>query len=91
MSTGAGLVGRDQLLAQLRRAAQDAAAGRGGLVLLTGEAGMKNLLRLLGVRGMATAMLGRLRAHTPAHTPAHQDGAVDRSEPQPGNIPGGTA
>ena len=40
MSTGAGLVGRDQLLAQLRRAAQDAAAGRGGLVLLTGEAGI---------------------------------------------------
>ena len=51
----------------------------------------KNLLRLLGVRGVATAMLGRLRAHTPAHTPAHQDGAVDRSEPQPSNIPGGTA
>jgi tetratricopeptide (TPR) repeat protein len=40
MSTGAGLVGRDQLLAQLRRAARDAAAGRGGLVLLTGEAGI---------------------------------------------------
>jgi hypothetical protein len=40
MATGDGLVGRDQLLAQLRRAAEAAAAGRGGLVLLTGEAGI---------------------------------------------------
>ena len=35
-----GLIGRDDLLAQLRRAAAEAAAGRGGLVLLTGEAGI---------------------------------------------------
>jgi hypothetical protein len=48
MSTVAGLVGRDQLLAQLRRAARDAAAGRGGLVLLTGEAG-------IGKTALATA------------------------------------
>jgi hypothetical protein len=62
-----------------------------GAVPLEGYFAPKNLLRLLGVRGMATAMLGRLRAHTPAHTPAHQDGAVEGSEPQPSNIPGGTA
>jgi hypothetical protein len=40
MSTGAELVGRDDLLARLRRAAEEASAGRGGLVLLTGEAGI---------------------------------------------------
>jgi hypothetical protein len=62
-----------------------------GAVPLVGYFAPKNLLRLLGVRGMATAMLGRLRAHTPAHMPAHQDGAVEGSEPQPSHIPGGTA
>jgi predicted ATPase len=36
----AGLVGRSDVLAQLRRAVQDAAGGRGRLVLLTGEAGI---------------------------------------------------
>jgi 2-polyprenyl-6-methoxyphenol hydroxylase-like FAD-dependent oxidoreductase len=51
----------------------------------------RNLLRLIGVRGMATAMLSRLRSHTPAHTPAPQAGAVERSEPQPSNVPGGPA
>ena len=36
----AGLVGRSDVLAQLRRAVEDAAGGRGRLVLLTGEAGI---------------------------------------------------
>ena len=36
----AGLVGRSDVLAQLRRAFEDAAGGRGRLVLLTGEAGI---------------------------------------------------
>jgi hypothetical protein len=36
----AGLVGRSDVLAQLRRAVADAAGGRGRLVLLTGEAGI---------------------------------------------------
>jgi hypothetical protein len=44
----AGLVGRDDLLGQLGRAAAEAAAGRGGLVLLTGEAG-------IGKTALATA------------------------------------
>jgi 2-polyprenyl-6-methoxyphenol hydroxylase-like FAD-dependent oxidoreductase len=51
----------------------------------------RNLLRLIGVRGMAKAMLGRRRSHTPAHTPAPQAGVVERSEPQPSNVPGGPA
>ena len=62
-----------------------------GVVPLDGYFAPRNLLRLLGVRGMATAMLGRLRPHTPAHTPAHQAGTVERSEPKPSNVPGGTA
>jgi len=62
-----------------------------GAVPLDGYFAPKNLLRLLGVRGMAAVMLGRIRAQTPAHTPAHQAGAVGRSEPQPGTIPGGSA
>ena len=44
----AGLVGRDDLLDQLGRAAADAAAGRGAVVLLTGEAG-------IGKTALATA------------------------------------
>ena len=39
-AAGAGLVGRSDVLAQLRRAVEDAAGGRGRLVLLTGEAGI---------------------------------------------------
>jgi 2-polyprenyl-6-methoxyphenol hydroxylase-like FAD-dependent oxidoreductase len=58
-----------------------------GAVPLDGYFAPRNLLRLLGVRGMATAMLGRLRAHTPAY----QAGTVERSEPKPSNVPGGTA
>jgi hypothetical protein len=62
-----------------------------GAVPLDGYFTPKNLLRLLGVRGMAGVMLGRLRAHTPAHTPAPEAGAVERSEPQPSNVQGGPA
>jgi hypothetical protein len=36
----AGLIGRSDVLAQLRRAVGDAGGGRGRLVLLTGEAGI---------------------------------------------------
>ncbi len=39
-AAGAGLVGREDVLAQLRRAVEDAARGRGRLLLLTGEAGI---------------------------------------------------
>ena len=35
-----GLIGRDDVLAQLVRAVEELAGGRGGLVLLTGEAGI---------------------------------------------------
>jgi hypothetical protein len=37
---GAGLVGREDVLAQFRRAVEEAAKGRAGLVLLTGEGGI---------------------------------------------------
>ena len=39
-AAGAGLVGRQDVLAQLRRAVEDAARGRGRLLLLAGEAGI---------------------------------------------------
>jgi predicted ATPase len=39
-AAAAGLVGRDDVLGQLGRAVEDAAGGRGRLVLLTGEAGI---------------------------------------------------
>jgi 2-polyprenyl-6-methoxyphenol hydroxylase-like FAD-dependent oxidoreductase len=61
-----------------------------GAVPLDGYFAPRNLLRVLGVRGMAAAMLSRLRSHTPPHTPARDAGAVDRSDPQPSNVPGGT-
>ena len=39
-AAGPGLVGRQDVLTQLRRAVEDAARGRGRLLLLTGEAGI---------------------------------------------------
>jgi hypothetical protein len=40
MTTGSDLVGRGEVLARLRRAVEEAAAGRGQVVLLTGDAGI---------------------------------------------------
>ena len=50
-AAGAGLVGREDVLAQLRRAVEDAARGRGRLLLLTGEAGIGKTAVAAGAEG----------------------------------------
>jgi predicted ATPase len=49
----AGPVGRDGILAELRRVVDEAAAGRGHLLLLTGEAGIGKTTMLTAAAGHA--------------------------------------
>src|SRR5829696_8220446 len=48
-----GLVGRESAVAALDRAVREAAAGRGGLVLITGEAGIGKIALAQDVAGRA--------------------------------------
>jgi hypothetical protein len=54
-----GLVGRGDVLARLGRAVDDAVAGHGGLVLLTGEAGIGKTT--VAARAAAAGLGGRAR------------------------------
>ena len=49
----AGPVGRDDVLAELRRVVDEAAAGRGHLLLLAGEAGIGKTTMLTAAAGFA--------------------------------------
>ena len=53
MARKAGPVGRDDVLAELRRVVDEAVAGRGHLLLLAGEAGIGKTTMLTAAAGFA--------------------------------------
>jgi predicted ATPase len=57
---GTGLVGREDVLAQLGRVVEEAAKGRGGLVLLTGEGGIGKSAVVAAAAGAAAGQGARV-------------------------------